>query len=303
MSEDRVFIGVPVNCEPSLDLLLDDLLKQRFPEGTNLEIIICTNGSLDRTDEIAQMYSEEYPNITYLHVPEQGKARAMNHIKDYLMSKANPEIILFCDGDIRFTDDLAIWKLYSRFKAERDKLAVTSRDNMKYKPNINLWQRFVESVSFTGNTINEYGKRINGRLFGIRTKAINHWPNDILCDDAWLSGTAGHDNILLVNVWPEFFAPTSLLQVFRRIYRIQKSEYQLVKKYNIDLSKTFGSKKTLTSLTKLSLLQYAPFAVGAAISIACSIYCKIAGELGILNYNNGAWTPIISSKPERITES
>jgi len=302
MSEDRVFIGVPVNCEPSLDLLLDDLLKQRFPEGTNLEIIICTNGSLDRTDEIAQMYSEEYPNITYLHVPEQGKARAMNHIKDYLMKKANPEIILFCDGDIRLKAKNLIYKLYHQLKSQEQMLAVTSLFLMKHKPGLSLWQRFVESISFSANTINNYGKSMNGRLYGVRTKAIDHWPDDILFDDAWIAGRIGPDKITLADFGPDFYAPTTFIDTLRRIYRIQKSEYQLKNKYNVDLSE-FGSKRNIASLIKLNPLQYASFAIGAGLSIACKMYCRIAGTIGILNYNNGAWTPIISSKPERITES
>lgn len=302
MSEDRVFIGVSVNCEPSLDLLLDDLLKQRFPQGTSLEIVICTNGIIDGTDEIAQRYSEEYSNITYLHIPEQGKARAMNHIKDYLMSKANPEIILFCDGDIRLRARNAIYKLYHQLKSQEQMLAVTSLFLMRKKPGLNLWQRFIESISFAANTINNYGKSMNGRLYGIKTKTINHWPDDILFDDAWIAGRIGPDKITVTNFGPDFYAPTTFIDTLRRIYRIQKSEYQLKNKYNVDLS-AFGSKRTLASITKLSISQYIPFAVGAGLSVACSLYCKIAGAIGILNYNNGAWNPIISSKQERIIES
>jgi len=93
----RVSIGLPVyNGEPYLVEALDSILGQTF---SDFELIICDNGSTDRTEEICRSYEARDPRVRYSRNPSNLGVFG-NHAK--VFSMATGEYYFWAaDDDIR----------------------------------------------------------------------------------------------------------------------------------------------------------------------------------------------------------
>jgi len=89
------------NEEKLIERRIDNCLKLDYPNDL-LEIIIASDGSTDRTNEIVLAKAREYPNIKLLHIPShKGRAFILNNA----IKKVNNEIILFSDANTLFNED------------------------------------------------------------------------------------------------------------------------------------------------------------------------------------------------------
>ena len=97
------FVSVVIsvlNEEKRIGLRLDNLLAQHYPRE-NLEIIVVSDGSIDKTCEIVRSYDGQ--NVRLLELPERsGKAIALN----LGIAEAHGEIIIFADVRQRFEPDV-----------------------------------------------------------------------------------------------------------------------------------------------------------------------------------------------------
>ncbi len=93
MNLPLVYVIIPAfNEEKSIGKVLDDI-----PEGWVKEVIVCSNGSTDATEENARK-----AGATVLVEPQKGYGFACLKGLDYLASKPaadRPEIVVFLDGD------------------------------------------------------------------------------------------------------------------------------------------------------------------------------------------------------------
>jgi glycosyltransferase involved in cell wall biosynthesis len=84
------------NEEQNIGHCLDSLLLQKYPAG-KIEIIIGSDGSLDKTSEILLQYAERHSSVKiFLFNERRGKMQVIND----LIAKANGEILFFTDADM-----------------------------------------------------------------------------------------------------------------------------------------------------------------------------------------------------------
>lgn len=88
-----ILMGV-YNCESTLQESIDSILGQTFKDW---ELIICDDGSIDSTREIANQYVKNYPNKIYLL--ENGINKGLNFTLNKCFSQARGKYISRQDGD------------------------------------------------------------------------------------------------------------------------------------------------------------------------------------------------------------
>jgi glycosyltransferase involved in cell wall biosynthesis len=93
----RASIGLPVyNGERYIEESIDSLLAQSF---SDFELIICDNGSTDRTEEICRAYEARDPRVRYLRNPENLGVFG-NHAKCFALASGD-YYFWAADDDIR----------------------------------------------------------------------------------------------------------------------------------------------------------------------------------------------------------
>ncbi len=116
----KISIIVPVyNLELYVERCLNSLVNQTLKE---IEIIVINDGSTDKSKEIIEKISNQYPNIIKLFdVPNMGAAKARN----FGLSKATGEYIGFVDGDDYVSKDM-YEKLYNKAIEENADIVTTA---------------------------------------------------------------------------------------------------------------------------------------------------------------------------------
>lgn len=87
-----VIIGV-YNCAETLQEALDSLLSQTY---NDFRVIICDDGSTDSTYQIAEQYTNLYPNFTLL---QNSKNEGLNFTLNHCLKFVDTEFIARMDGD------------------------------------------------------------------------------------------------------------------------------------------------------------------------------------------------------------
>ena len=81
MPKVSVIMGI-YNCADTLSEAIESIINQTFKDW---EVIMCDDGSLDRTLEIAQMYAQKYDNIkVYRNEKNMGLNYTLNHCLKYI---------------------------------------------------------------------------------------------------------------------------------------------------------------------------------------------------------------------------
>ena len=88
-----IIMGI-YNCGETLSDAIDSILAQTY---TNWELIMCDDGSQDRTSAIAQLYVEKYPDKVKLIHNECNKG--LNYTLNRCLQQATGEYIARMDGD------------------------------------------------------------------------------------------------------------------------------------------------------------------------------------------------------------
>jgi len=79
---------------PKCIATLWDFLNEHLPH--QWQIVIADNGSTDKTLAVAQALSQQYPRVTYVHLDQKGRGRALR--KAWLESKA--DVVSYMDVDL-----------------------------------------------------------------------------------------------------------------------------------------------------------------------------------------------------------
>ncbi len=87
------FIMGVYNCESSLSSCIESIISQTF---TDWELIICDDGSMDRSYEIAQKYADKFENITVL---KNDKNMRLPATLNRCLEVSNGEYIARIDAD------------------------------------------------------------------------------------------------------------------------------------------------------------------------------------------------------------
>ena len=95
----KISVIVPVyNVQEYLEECLDSLVHQTMKE---IEVIMVDDGSVDNSAEIMNIYSERYYNF----IPVYKENGGLGHARNYGVSYATGEFIIFMDSDDYVTKD------------------------------------------------------------------------------------------------------------------------------------------------------------------------------------------------------
>ena len=169
------------NEEANIENKIKTLLSLEYPEN-NIEFLIGSDGSTDKTDEIIK----SYPRINfYKQENRQGKPSMLN----FLVSKVKGEIIVFTDARQRL-DTKAVQEIVKYF--ENPKVGSVSgelhyewEEGNKTAPGLGLyWQyeKFIrKSESRMGSMLGA-----TGALYAIRRELFPVLPADLILDDVYI---------------------------------------------------------------------------------------------------------------------
>ena len=221
-----VSIVVPVyNGEKFLKKKLQSLLELDYPRHL-MEILVISDSSTDRTDEIARSFEAE--GVRLLRVPRAGKPAALNAG----VPLTSGEIIIF--NDVRQTLDPGSLRLLVACFGDPEVGAVSAqlkiregetggeRDTGAY------WKYEVKIRDDMSRIHSMFG--CTGAYYGLRRALWTPMPPEILIDDAWLPITAllkGYRLVLEPRAVMYDF-PTALDSEFRRKVRTLAGLYQMI---------------------------------------------------------------------------
>ena len=180
----RITVIIPAfNEQDSIAHKITSTLANGYP-GSRLEVIVASDGSTDRTNEIVRGFE---PRVHLLALPRGGKVAALNAaVRD-----ATGDIVVFTDADVILDDD-ALSRLVSSF-ADPDVGGVTGRKAYLLEPaqsaiqrgdglysRFDEWQKQMESR--IGSTIASHGA-----LHAIRRDLYVNVDDPTVADDMAIS--------------------------------------------------------------------------------------------------------------------
>ncbi len=230
------------NEEKVIRAKLDSILGSEYPND-HISILLGSDASDDRTDEILKEYEEKYTNIrAVLFEERKGKPAVINA----LMKEVKDEIVVMTDAKVIFHPQ-TIRGLVSHFKNEKigivggniinesiqkdgvsiqEKAFMSREILMKYREGL-IW----------GATIGVYGA-----IYAIRKELYTEVPTGYSVDDFFISMNVLRKKkkaILDINVISYEDVPNLLSEEYRRKVRIATGNYQNLKYFARELFTTW----------------------------------------------------------------
>jgi glycosyltransferase involved in cell wall biosynthesis len=172
-------------------------LEKNLPH--HCTIVIADNASTDRTWEIAQALSQEYPHVAALHLDEKGRGRALR--RAWLESAA--DIVSYMDVDLS-TELIAFPKLIQAIEDGYD-IAIGSR----------LLRDSLVKRSFK--------RELTSRSYNLIIKAMFRTKfSDAQCGFKALSSRAAREVVPLIKDQEWFFDTELLILAEKKRYRIRE---------------------------------------------------------------------------------
>ena len=220
------FVIAVRNGEKFLERKLRSIFALNYPREL-MEILVVSDGSTDRTDEIARSFEAE--GVKLLRVPPAGKPEALN----IAVPQTTGEILVLTD--VRQTlDPDCLRNLMANFgdpkvgAASAELRVVSEQTHEEFYTDLywryELWMR-------KQMTRIDSGFGCTGAFYGLRRNLWTPFPPNLLLDDAYLPLTAFFKGYRIVYepTAKIFDFPTSLDSEFERKVRRQAGLYQLLK--------------------------------------------------------------------------
>jgi cellulose synthase/poly-beta-1,6-N-acetylglucosamine synthase-like glycosyltransferase len=214
------------NGEKLLERKLRSIFALNYPREL-MEILIVSDGSEDRTDEIARSFESE--GVRFLRVPHGGKAAALNAA----VPLARREILLL--NDVRQTLDADSLRNAMACFGDPSVGAVTAatyihEGETQEEESTSLYWKYELWLRLQMTRIDStFG--CSGAFYAIRRSLWTPFPPDTLLDDVYLPLTAFFKGYRLV-LEPTskiYDYPTVLESEFRRKVRLQAGLYQMLR--------------------------------------------------------------------------
>jgi cellulose synthase/poly-beta-1,6-N-acetylglucosamine synthase-like glycosyltransferase len=221
-------IIVVYNGERFLEAKLRSVLALEYP-ADRLEIIVASDGSTDRTEEIAARFAAQ--RVSLLRVPRGGKPAALNAA----IGKAQGEILVLTDVR-QPLEPQSVARLVENF-ADPDVGVVSGEllirsGSSQDEADIGLYWRFETWMRDSLSSIDSmFGA--TGPFYAIRRSLAVPIPADALLDDMYLPLAAYFKGYRLVmdSRARAYDIPTSLETEFRRKMRTLAGNYQILRAY------------------------------------------------------------------------
>jgi biofilm PGA synthesis N-glycosyltransferase PgaC len=232
----RIFTPVPVtvllpvrNGERWLRAKLESLFALEYPREL-IEILVISDGSTDRTEEIAAEYASA-GRIELLCMPRAGKAVALNSG----IERARGEILFFTDVRQRLAPD-SLRNLVACFAdpevgAASGELVIRDGDTLE-ELSVGLYWKYEKWLRKRESRIDSV-MGATGCIYAMRRALAVPLPAGALVDDMFLPLAAffrGY-RVILDDTAIAFDYPTSLDTEFRRKVRTQAGVYQIMALY------------------------------------------------------------------------
>lgn len=172
------------NEEDNIADVIDSIYQSEYPHN-KIRVIIGSDGSTDRTVEIAKEFQNKYPNIVVVELPHSGKNITINKLIEF----AETEVIVFMDADLRLKPKT----LHHLVKYLSDESIALVQSNIFYQNNhqggnagtqgessYQQYENFLRRCeSRISSTVNNFG------IYAIRRNYFTNIPNDKVCDDMY----------------------------------------------------------------------------------------------------------------------
>lgn len=228
--------------------------SQVLPIGFEKEIIICSNGSNDRTTE----HVKSFPGIKVIDIIQGNKPKAINLLAEH----ATGTHLVFLDADV-IPDNRATLNLLNALNDKTIILAGARQEILAKNAHQEITRKAYPYIrgKFFG---------ISGGMYALRKEDFHSLPEDIVNEDAYLSVRVGKEHIALPgNAIFYHYPPKSLIHLFNRSRRISFGVKQL-KKMGYDYS---------SFIEKAPLKRYFKVPPRLLIRGLPSLLVKKAGEL------------------------
>lgn len=221
-------IVVVYNGERFLDTKLQSVLALEYP-ADKLEIIVASDGSTDRTEEIAGRFAAQ--RVSLLRLPRGGKPAALNAA----IAQASGEILVLTDVR-QPLEPSSVARLVENFADPS--VGVASGELLiragasQQEADIGLYWRFETWMRETLSSVDSmFGA--TGPFYAIRRTLAVPIPADALLDDVYLPLAAYFKGYRLVmdSRARAYDIPTSLETEFRRKIRTLAGNYQILRAY------------------------------------------------------------------------
>jgi cellulose synthase/poly-beta-1,6-N-acetylglucosamine synthase-like glycosyltransferase len=216
------------NGERFLEAKLQSVLALEYAPG-QLEIIVASDGSTDRTDEIAERFAAQ--RVSLLRLPRGGKPAALNAA----IAKARGEILVLTDVR-QPLEPHSVARLVENFAdpsvgVASGELLIRAGASQE-EADIGLYWRFETWMRESLSSVDSmFGA--TGPFYAIRRTLAVPIPDDALLDDVYLPLAAYFQGYRLVmdSRARAYDIPTSLETEFRRKIRTLAGNYQILRAY------------------------------------------------------------------------
>ncbi len=182
----RKKISIIISCYNEEDLIEDcinSIFQSDYPLE-DIEVIVGSDGSTDRTAEIVRGLANQYSQIKFFDLARSGKNKVLNE----LCRKATGEILFFLDADVRLSKN-SISLMIENYEDKNVGAVLAYVMNINTEEDINaghltedFYQRFEKYIrkkeSIVFSTFNAMGQ-----FYSVRKSLHEPIPNEFVCDD------------------------------------------------------------------------------------------------------------------------
>lgn len=237
-SQLSVTVVIPAwNEEAFIARTIESVLAQDYP----CRLIIVNDRSTDRTSEIAEKYTVDYPGVCLLNVTEKAgsKSQALNRALPYI----DTDIFVCVDADTELEPD-SLGKLMRAFNNPNVQVA---SGFVIAKNSRNFWQGARAGEYIVGQSITKGAQEninavlvASGCFFAIRSKLLleHGFDNRTMAEDmdlTWIAIEAGYDVAFVQDARCYVTDPDSWQLYQKQIYRWYAGMFQCIKQRNGNL--------------------------------------------------------------------
>jgi cellulose synthase/poly-beta-1,6-N-acetylglucosamine synthase-like glycosyltransferase len=204
--------------------------------GDKFELLIGSDGSSDRTNEILQHLSEDHESLHFIaYRRRRGKPAVINDLRD----RAQGSILIMTDAQVLFTPD-TIFELVKHYKNEQIGLVGANILNTRIdKSGISYqeWSFMSREIRLKYHEGRAWGTMIGayGACYSIRNEFYSQVPEGFSVDDFYITMKVLENNkkcILEMKAVGYENVPNRLSEEFRRKIRIAAGNFQNLKTFN-----------------------------------------------------------------------
>jgi hypothetical protein len=277
--------------EPALERTLRSLAAAAAPlaeAGRALRFAVCVNGPAPGPAlEAARRFAanEARPTTSVIVDGRADKARAWNLVR----AGCTTPLLAMCDADVDVAPD-ALVRLVAALEAEPEvRLASARQVPLLDPPTAGLVAR-AAALPYRFDF-----RVVGGRLYVMRTTAVERMPEGLLLEDGWLSAKLGNEALRTVPGAEVRFRPAAtLVDYFRERLRTEAGKIQIREQRRSEGTRpqAIARYPWRTLLSGFAVADAPLVALNLSVRFVARMLAEIAARRG----RRIAWAPIASSK-------